>query len=192
SIQKFNTPIEQATTSSLEALKAYSAGLQARRDKGDLVAAPYFKQAFTLDPNFAMAYAYYGQTNANSGESAIAAEYTQKAYDLRDRASDLERFYIESHYYENVTGEEQKAIQVYEQWAQTYPRDSIPPNNLSVAYLILGQPEKALPKALEAHRLDPDDGISYMAVVSAYTTLDRFDEARVTVNEAVAKKADVT
>ncbi len=192
SIHKFNTPIEQATTSSLEALKAYSSGMQARRDKGDDVSEPFFKQAVNLDPNFAMANAVLGQVSSNMGEREIGVQYTQKAYDLRDRASDLERFYIESHYYENVTGEEQKAVQVYEQWAQTYPRDSIPPNNLSVAYLILGQPEKSLPKALEAHRLDPDDGISYMAVVSAYASLDRFDEARATINEAVAKKADVT
>jgi eukaryotic-like serine/threonine-protein kinase len=192
SIHKFNTPIEQATTSSLEALKAYSSGMQARRDKGDDVSEPFFKQAVELDPNFAMANAVLGQVNSNTGERETGVQYMQKAYDLRDRASDLERFYIESHYYENVTGEQQKAIQVYEQWAQTYPRDAIPPNNLSVAYLILGQPEKSLPKALEAHRLDPDDGISYMAVVSAYSELDRFDEARATINEAVAKKADVT
>jgi serine/threonine protein kinase/predicted Zn-dependent protease len=192
SIHKFNTPIEQATTSSLEALKAYSSGMQARRDKGDDVSESFFKQAVDLDPNFAMANAVLGQVNSNTGERETGIQYMQKAYDLRDRASDLERFYIESHYYENVTGEQQKAIQVYEQWAQTYPRDAIPPNNLSVAYLILGQPEKSLPKALEAHRLDPDDGISYMAVVSAYSELDRFDEARATINEAVAKKADVT
>src|ERR1700723_188499 len=163
SIHKFNTPIEQATTSSLEALKAYSSGMQARRDKGDDVSEPFFKQAVELDPNFAMANAVLGQVNSNTGERETGVQYMQKAYDLRDRASDLDRFYIESHYYENVTGEQQKAIQVYEQWAQTYPRDAIPPNNLSVAYLILGQPEKSLPKALEAHRLDPDDGISYMA-----------------------------
>ncbi len=190
SIQKFNTPIEQATTSSLEALKAYSAGLQARRDKGDLVAAPYFKQAFTLDPNFAMAYAYYGQTNANFGESAIAAEYTQKAYDLRDRASELERFYIESHYYENVLGDIEKADQVYELWEQTYPHDSIPPNNLGVSYALLGQFEKALPEALKTMRLDPDNYISYNSVARDYASLERFDEARATVNQAIEKKLD--
>ena len=122
SIHKFNTPIEQATTSSLEALKAYSSGIQARRDKGDDVSEPFFKQAVNLDPNFAMANAVLGQVSANMGEREIGIQYMQKAYDLRDRASDLERFYIESHYYENVTGEQQKAIQVYEQWAQTYPR----------------------------------------------------------------------
>jgi serine/threonine protein kinase len=190
SIQKFNTPIEQATTSSLEALKAYSAGLQARRDKGDLVAAPYFKQAFTLDPNFAMAYAYYGQTNANSGESAIAAEYTQKAYDLRDRASELERFYIESHYYENVLGDLEKANQVYQLWEQTYPRDSIPPNNLGVSYALLGQYEKALPEALKTMRLDSDNYISYNSVARDYASLERFDEARATLNQAYEKKLD--
>jgi eukaryotic-like serine/threonine-protein kinase len=190
SIQKFNTPIEQATTSSLEALKAYSGGIQARRDKSDDDAEPFFKHAISLDPNFAMAYAELGQVNANMGERDLGAEYIQKAYDLRDRASDLERFYIESHYYENVTGDTQKAIQVYEQWRQTYPRDSIPPSNLAVAYSLLGQFDKALPNALEAHRMDPDDGITASALVLAYANLDRFDEARAIINEA-AKKADV-
>ncbi len=190
SIQKFNTPIEQATTSSLEALKAYSAGMQARRDKGDAVAAPYFKQAFTLDPNFAMAYAYYGQINANMGETAVAADYTQKAYDLRDRASELERFYIDSHYYENVLGDEEKADQVYELWEQTYPRDSIPSNNLAVSYEILGQFEKSLPKALETLRLDSGNYISFGSVARDYILLDRYDEARATLNQAFDKKLD--
>jgi len=190
SIRKFNTPIEQATTSSLEALKAYSGGMQARRDKGDAAAAPFFKQAFTLDPNFAMAYAVFGQISANLGEGALGAEYTQKAYDLRDRTSELEKFYIESHYYENVLGDSQKADQVYELWAQTYPRDSIPANNLAVAYGLEGQWEKALPKALEALRLDPDDSITHFVVARNYVALDRFDEAKATMNDAVAKKID--
>ena len=191
SIHKFNTPIEQATTSSLEALKAYSGGMQARHDKDDEVSAPFFKQAISLDPNFAIAYAELGQVNANIGNRVLAVEFTQKAYDLRDRASDLERFYIESHYYENVLGDEEKAAQVYEQWAQTYPRDSIPPNNLAVAYANLGQSEKALSHALQAQRLDPDDALTNLAVTSSYVNLDRYDEAKATINRAVAKKIDI-
>ncbi len=191
SIQKFNTPIEKATTSSLEALKAYSGGMLARRDKGDEIAAPFFSQAINLDPNFAIAYAELGQVNFNTGNRALAAEYTQKAYDLRDRASELERFYIESHYYDNVPGDRQKALQVYEQWSQTYPRDSFPPNNMAVAYALIGQPEKALSKALEAQRLDPEDSLSNLAVANSYLVLDRYDEAKATINQASAKKIDI-
>jgi serine/threonine protein kinase len=190
SIRKFNTPIEQATTSSLEALKAYSGGVQARREKGDSAAAPFFQQAFTLDPNFAMAYAVFGQISANLGDSALAAEYTQKAYDLRDRTSEVEKFYIESHYYDNVAGDKRKANQVYELWAQTYPRDAIPDNNLAVGEGLLGQWAKALPKALEGMRLDPNDSIMHFAVARSYMALDRFDEAKATMNEAVAKGID--
>ncbi len=191
SIQKFNTPIEQATTSSLDALKAYSAGVQARRDKGDAFAEPFLQQAVTLDPNFAIANAMLGQIKINWGEREQGAEYMKKAFDLRDRASELERFYIESHYYENVVGDTQKATQVYELWAQTYPRDSIPPNNLAVSYAILGQFDKALAKSQEAHRLDPMDGLSNAAMADAYIHNDRFDEAKAIIDQGMTNKIDV-
>jgi serine/threonine protein kinase len=191
SIQKFNTPIEQATTSSLEALKAYSLGMQARRDKGEEIAAPFFKQATTLDPNFAMAYAVLGQVATNMGERELGTEYTKKAYDLRDRASELERFYIDSHYYDNVTGELEKGIQVYELWEQTYPRDAIPSNNMAAQYVRLGQYEKALAKCQGTIALEPLNGISYGVVAGTYMALDRFDEARATLNQAFARKLDI-
>jgi eukaryotic-like serine/threonine-protein kinase len=191
SIQKFNTPIAEATTSSLEALKAYSLGLQARASKGEEAAAPFLKQAITLDPNFAMATAVLGQVETNLGAVSLGTEYTKKAYDLRDRASELERFYIESHYHENVTGDRQRADQVYQLWAQTYPRDSIPRGNLSVSDVQLGEWEKALPEALEGHRLSPEQSLNYFQVASAYVGLGRLDEAKATINEALAKKVDV-
>jgi serine/threonine protein kinase/tetratricopeptide (TPR) repeat protein len=191
SIQKYNTPIAEATTSSLEALKAYSLGMQARANKGEDAAAPFLKQAITLDPNFAMAYAVLGQVETNLGAASIGTEYTKKAYDLRDRASELERFYIESHYHENVTGNRQQADQVYQLWAQTYPRDAIPHGNLSVAYVVLGQWEKSLPEALEGHRLRPDDSLNYFQIASTYVGLGRLDEAKATIDEALAKKLDV-
>jgi serine/threonine protein kinase/tetratricopeptide (TPR) repeat protein len=191
SIQKYNTPIAEATTSSLEALKAYSLGLQARASKGEEAAAPFLKQAITLDPNFAMATAVLGQVETNLGAVSLGTEYTKKAYDLRDRASELERFYIESHYHENVTGDIQQADQVYQLWAQTYPRDAIPRGNLSVSYVLLGQWEKALPEALEGHRLRPDDSLNYFQIASTYVGLGRLDEAKATINEALAKKVDV-
>ncbi len=191
SIQKFNTPIEQATTSSLEALKAYSTGTQTRHTKGDAAAGPFFKQAFTLDPNFAMAYAVYGQISANLGDSATGAEYTQKAYDLRERASELEKFYIESHYYSNVLGDMDKTNQVYELWEQTYPHDSIPVHNLSVYYIQTGQYEKALAQSQQAIRLEPDDSLANLGLADDYIFLDRLDEAKATLNGALAKKIDI-
>jgi eukaryotic-like serine/threonine-protein kinase len=191
SIQKYNTPIAEATTSSLEALKAFSLGMQARANKGEDGAAPFFKQAIALDPNFAMAYAVLGQVESNLGEKKVGSEYAKKAYDLRDRASEPEKFYIESHYYENVTGDSEQAVQVYLLWAQTYPQDSIPHNNLAVAYTQLGQWQKALPEALEAHRLAPDESISYMVVSGTYMGLGRFDQAKAILNDALTRKLDV-
>jgi tetratricopeptide (TPR) repeat protein len=191
SIQKYNTPIAEATTSSLEALKAYSLGIQARSSKGEEAAAPFLKQAVTLDPNFAMATAVLGQVETNLGAVSLGREYTKRAYDLGDRASQLERFYIESHYHENVTGDRQQASQVYQLWAQTYPRDSIPVGNLSVSDVQLGQWEKALPEALEGHRLSPDEILTYFQVASVYVGLGRLDEAKAMINDALAKKLDV-
>ncbi len=191
SIQKFNTPIQEATTSSLEALKAYGLGNQARATQGEEPALPFFKQAVSLDPNFAIAYATLGQVEANLGEHAAAVEYTKKAYALRDRASEAEKFYIDSHYYGNVTGDEEQAIQVYQLWTQTYPRDSIPFNNLGVSYVLMGQWEKALPVARQAHQLAPDESISAVALAGAYLGLGRFDESKATIDQALAAKLDV-
>jgi serine/threonine protein kinase/tetratricopeptide (TPR) repeat protein len=191
SIQKFNTPIEEATTSSLEALKAYSLGTQARATQGEEPAAPFFKQAVALDPNFAIAYATLGQVETNLGDRGVGAEYTKKAYSLRDRASEAEKFYIDSHYYDNVTGDTEQSIQVYQLWSQTYPRDSIPFNNLGVSYAQLGQWEKSLPAARQAHQLNPDESIAFVALAGAYVGLGRFDEAKATIDQGMAQKLDV-
>ena len=191
SIQKFNTPIQEATTSSLEALKAYSLGTQARASQGEEAAAPFFKQAVALDPNFAIAYATLGQVESNMGERSVGVEYTKKAYSLRDRASEAEKFYIDSHYYDNVTGDIEQANQVYQLWTQTYQRDSIPFNNLGVSYAVMGQWDKALPFARQAHQLNPDESIAFVAVTADYLGLGRFDEAKATVNQALAAKLDV-
>jgi eukaryotic-like serine/threonine-protein kinase len=191
SIQKFNTPIEEATTSSLEALKAYSLGTQMRAVQGEEPALPFFKQAVALDPNFAIAYATLGQVETNLGNRAVGVEYTKKAYALRDRASEAEKFYIDSHYQGNVTGDLEAANQVYQLWAQTYPRDSIPFNNLGVSYALMGQWEKALPAVRQAHQLSPDDSIAFVALTSAYLGLGRYDEAKATAAQALAAKIDV-
>ena len=191
SIQKFNTPIEEATTASLEALKAYSLGTQARASQGEEPAAPFFKQAVALDPNFAIAYATLGQVETNLGNRGAGIEYTKKAYSLRDRASEAEKFYIDSHYYDNVTGDVEQANQVYQLWTQTYPRDSIPFNNLGVSYALMGQWEKALPVTRQAHQLNPEESIAFVALSATYIGLGRFDEAKATIDQALAAKLDV-
>jgi eukaryotic-like serine/threonine-protein kinase len=191
SIQKFNTPIEAATTSSLEALKAYSLGLQLRANKGETDAVPLLKQAIADDPNFAMAYATLGQVETNLGEVQLGADYTKKAYALRDRASEVERFYIDSHYYDNVNGDLENSIRVYQLWIDTYPHDTIPINNLGVAYQFIGQWDKALSQGLDAVRKGPDESIYYAQVVTSYIALGRFDEAKATIAQANARKIDV-
>jgi tetratricopeptide (TPR) repeat protein len=191
-VQKFDTPLEQATTPSLEALQAYSLG-KTMMNKGDYTdAVPLFQRAIRLNPNFAMAYASIGQSYVNLGETILASENTTKAHELRERVSEREKFYIESHYYDLVTGDLEKARRVYELWAQTYPRDDVPPNNLGVIYRILGQHDKALAKAIESFRLAPasPDSVSYYELVFSYLNLNRLDEARATAEEAQAKKLD--
>ena len=150
SLQKFDVPAENVTTPSLEALQAYSLGFQAQIVKGDYAAAvPLFQRAFSLDPNFAMAYARLGTVYFILGETSRATENTTKAYELRERVSEREKFYIASHYQDYVTGNREKARHVYELWAQTYPRDMIPPNNLASIYCLLGQYDKAYAETLK-------------------------------------------
>jgi DNA-binding winged helix-turn-helix (wHTH) protein/tetratricopeptide (TPR) repeat protein len=190
SIQKNDVPIEQATTTSLEGLKAFSLG-QAARNRGlEPQSVPYFQNAIELDPNFAMAYAVLGQVYANMGEKAVSVDYTQKAFDRRDRASERENLYISSHYYENVTHDLDRTAQTYELWRRTYPRDAIPAINLGSLYLILGQPNQALVELTDARRLDPDSAFVYANFVSTYLHLNRLDEAKSILEEARARGLD--
>jgi tetratricopeptide (TPR) repeat protein/predicted Ser/Thr protein kinase len=188
-VEKFNTPVEQVTTPPLEALHAYSLG-RTMIHKNDLPAAvPFFQRAINLDPNFAMAYASLGQSYSSLNESSLATENTRKAYELRDRVSEREQFYIESHYFALVTGNLEKERQVYELWAQTYPRDSTPHNNLAELYKNLGQRDKALEEALEGLRRQAN-ARSYVRVVGRYIGLNRLEEARATAREAQAHQLD--
>jgi eukaryotic-like serine/threonine-protein kinase len=190
-VQKFDTPIEQATTPSLEALQAYSLGRKTLAAKGDNAAAvPLFQRAVRLDPNFAMAYASLGTSYSNLGETSLGAENTRKAYELRERVSEREKFYIESHYYSIVTGDLEKARRTYELWAQTYPRDWLPPDNLGGIYRILGQYDKRLAENQETLRLDPTSAWSYAYLVYPYLNLNHLEEARATAEEAQAKQLD--
>ena len=149
-----------------------------------------FQRAVRLDPNFAMAYASLGTTYLNLGEKSLAAESTRRAYELRARVSEREKFYIESHYYEFVTGDLEKARKVYELWAQTYPRDYVPPNNLGSMYGVLGQYDEDLIEGREALRLEPGSGLGYANLVVEYLYLNRLEEARAAALEAQAKNLD--
>ena len=190
SVRQFAKPLEQATTSSLEALQAFTQGQSAHQKMRDDAAIPFLKKAVDLDPNFALAYATLGVSYFNLGRTTEGAPALKKAYELRDRASDRERFYIEAHYYDEVTIDLEKALAVYVQWSQTYPRDSVPLDDAALACAGMGRHEKALEFASEAHRVDPQDAYGYDNLASAYEALNRFDEAKSVAEEAVAKKAD--
>ena len=187
-VQAFDTPIEQATTASLEALQAYSLARKLQTGRNDKAGAvPFFQRAVSLDPNFAMAYASLASSYYNLGEPSLGADNTRKAYNLRERVSERERFYIESHYHHFVTGDLVKARQAYELWAQTYPRDAGPRNQLGIVYLQLGQTEKALAEARETNRL-AHNTMSYSNLIISYLYLNRLKEARATAEEAQANK----
>jgi eukaryotic-like serine/threonine-protein kinase len=190
SIQKYDVPIERATTTSLEALKSFSLG-QSERSRGDEPeSVPFFQRAIELDPNFAMAYAVLGQVYANMGERAQASEYTQKAFERRDRTSDEEKFYISTHYYDNVTHQIDKSLGTYDLWEQTYPRDAVPHINLSQIYEGLGQPDKALAEIREAARIDPGMAFVIEGLMGSYVCLGRLEEAKSIYNDAVAHGLD--
>lgn len=185
SVQRFDTPMEQATTPSFDALKAYSLGEKNWNENGNVYAIPFFAQAIELDPNFAMAYAYLGLVYDALGEESKAVENSRKAFQLRDRVTESEKFLISSVYYLLVTGEVEKAIQVSELWAQAYPRDGRPPLNLGSIYSTLGQYEKAVAETKKCLDIDPDNIMCRANLMQLYSLLNRFDEARATYEEAI-------
>ena len=190
SIKKFDAPIEQATTSSLEALKAFSQGNELRQKGQDREAVPFYKRAIEVDPNFAMAYARLAVTYNNRGETELGKEYSQKAYDLRDRVSEREKFYISEKYHSYITGNRDEAINVLKAWAQTYPNDYIPHNNLAVNYNFAGQYEDALKEAREAVRLSPTNATAQSNLVEVYVRLNRPDEAKQVLEQTIGQNPD--
>jgi eukaryotic-like serine/threonine-protein kinase len=190
SVHQFTTPLEQATTSSLEALKEYSLGYAAHQRVDESVALPHLKRAVELDPNFATAYATLGVVSNNLGSQKDAVAALRKSYDLRERASERERFYIMAHYSDSVLGDEEKAVEVYEEWSRTYPRVSIPRDNLSVSYFALGEVEKSLAHATEWLRTDPKDFYATQNVARAYLGLNRFDESKSIAENAISQQKD--
>ena len=188
SVQKFDVPVE-ATTPSLEALKAYSMGITTGRTKGDAEAIPFMKRAIELDPNFAMAYVGLAVEYANLGRASLAAENAKKAYDLRDRVSERERYRISAFYFQYVTGEVEKATEAYELWAKSYPRDPIPHGNLGFIYSALGQYDKSIVETQAQQRLEGSI-VGYGNLAGTYINLDRIKEARQTIAEAQQKNFD--
>jgi eukaryotic-like serine/threonine-protein kinase len=188
-IQKFDTPLEQATTPSLEALKAYSLGMQTVRTKGPDAATPFFKHAVELDPNFAVAYAYLGIMASTTLEPGLSVDYRTKAYELRDRTSEAEKHWITAAYHKGVTGNIPKAIEACDLWIQDYPRSEMPRLYLGAAVLpVVGQYERAVEESTEGVRLRPDFPLAYAFRIRAYTALNRFDEAKATYAQALERK----
>ena len=187
-VEEFDVPVE-ATTPSLEALKAYSLGGRTARRTGDAEAIPFYKRAIELDPNFALAYAALGTSYFNLNQADLAAENATKAYELRDRVSERERYRISTTYYHAVTGELEKAIEEYELWSKSYPRDGTPHLNLGVIYQQLGQYDKAVVETKESLRLAPT-ATGYGNLSFEYIALDRLDDAEKVLREAQAKGFD--
>jgi len=183
SVQKFDVPVE-ATTTSLEALKSFSMGILTQRTKGDAAAIPFMKRAIELDPNFAAAYAALGVQYSNLGQASLSAENVKKAYALRDRVSEHEKYRISALYYAQVTGELDQATQVYELWAKSYPNDMVPPANLAGIYVELGQYDKGIAATLDSLKIDPDVVIGYGNLAQNYLATNRPDDAFKALQEA--------
>jgi serine/threonine protein kinase/tetratricopeptide (TPR) repeat protein len=183
-VQKLDVPLDQATTSSLEALKAYSL---ARKQPDWAQKVPLLQQAIKLDPNFASAYSNLGVAYSNLGEVGLAIEPLQKAYDLRENASDRERFIIATRYYEVCTGDLQQAIRTGSLWAENYPSDGIAHGYLAVLYGQVGQIEKSLAEEAADLQLSPSDAAAWSNLVGEYAELDRLDEAKTAYQQGLAR-----
>src|SRR5580658_4938503 len=189
-VQKFDVPLEQATTSSLEALQAYSLGTRANNERGAAAALPYHQRAIELDPNFAMGYRAVGYDYYDLSQPGRGREYFTKAFQLRDHASARERLAITAYYYRHVTGELDRAVLINQERIQGYPREPEAYGNLGFLYGELGQYEKAAEIARQALRLAPDQVVSYDNLASYALALQRFDEPRQILHEAQARKLD--
>ncbi len=187
-VQKLDVPLAQATTSSLEALQAFSLGTKFSLEKGPSAALPYHQRAIELDPSFAMAYVALGNDYYALGELERAREYRSKAFQLREHASEQEELAINAPYYETVTGELNEAAQTYQRWIASYPRSSVPYTNLCNLYNELGQYEKAMEACHESFRLGSE--WAYVQLANSLLALHHFDEAQQLVQQAQARRLD--
>jgi eukaryotic-like serine/threonine-protein kinase len=192
-VEKYDTPLAEATTTSLEALRAYTAGIKVLSSTGSAAAVPFFKHAVEIDPKFAMAYAMLGRVYGSIGENVLSAESTAKAYELRDRASDKEKFFISASYDRQVTGNLQKAQQTCEFWVQAYPRDKSPHGFLGgLVYPLIGKYEESVEEAKTTIRLDPDFFVGYEILAGSDLALGRTDEAENALQQASHRKLEVS
>ena len=189
SLQRFDAPLDQVTTPSLEALQAWSLGNQALLDNDLPSAVSFFRRAVEIDPNFAMAYSSLGVTYYLVGKNGGAHESITRAYELRDHASERERFFISSNYNAIATGDKDKSAQICDQWTKIFPRDPLAFFSLSVYYEFAGRWDEALAAAREMLRLDPTP-VAYRTVAGVYAALGRLDEARATIHDGEAKHID--
>jgi DNA-binding winged helix-turn-helix (wHTH) protein/tetratricopeptide (TPR) repeat protein len=190
SVRRLDVPLDEATTSSLEALQAYSLGLKAFHDNYAAAALPWDQRAVELDPNFAIAYEDVGVDYLGLGEEESAREYYTKAFELREHASGREKLAISADYYRVVTGEREKAAQTYQEWIASYPRDYRAYLRLGTAYAEMGQYEKAVQTTRESLRLAPDSVGPNANLTNCLLALQRFDEARQMAQRAKARKLD--
>lgn len=191
-VAKHNTPLAEATTSSLDALKAYSTGLALVSSKGEAAAAPFFRRATEIDAEFAMAYARLGLVYGHTGESALSAESTRKAYNLRNRASDEEKFFITASFDARVTGNIEKAIETCEAWAQAYPREVLPHAFLAgFIYVAPGRYDKAIEEGQKVLALDPDFTVGYNLLAADYVDVDNLPDAEDTIRRAAARELGI-
>ncbi|HMG84594.1 MAG TPA: winged helix-turn-helix domain-containing protein [Terracidiphilus sp.] len=191
-INRYSTPLAQATTSSLDALKAYSEGFRVLSSSGSAAALPFFKHAIDIDPGFAMAYAHLGIVYTSMGESELALKSIQRAYELHGHVSEPEKFFISVSYHEQVTGNLELAQQVCEAWAQTYPEAMEPHGFLSGGiYPVIGRYDKSGEHGLKTIELDPDFAIGYNITALSYIVRDRLPEAENTLRQAKDRKLDI-
>ncbi len=181
SLQKFDKPLSEATTSSLEALKALTMADDKHTRGDEFGAVPLYQHAIELDPNFGYAYARLGATYGNLGEAKLSRDNIAKAFALKDRVSERERLYIAGHYWSRVAGDVPKAIEDYELYKQTYPRDSVAYNNVGIFYQRLEEHDKALENFLKSVELAPDTANGYTNAADVYQAQGRFDEAKAIV-----------
>ncbi|HVH50380.1 MAG TPA: tetratricopeptide repeat protein, partial [Candidatus Bathyarchaeia archaeon] len=190
SIQKFDVPLEEATTSSLEALKAITMAIKTRRERGTAAALPYNQSAIELDPNFALGYRAVGASYSTMGQMERAREYYTKAFQLREHASEREKLSITADYYKNVTGELEKAAQSFQQWSERYPRSDRPYNGLGIAESNMGQYEKAIEAFRETIKIDPNQAQGPGNLVNSLMALQQFEEARQVFQETRDRNLD--
>ena len=187
SIEKYDAPIQNATTKSLDALKSYSLGMVTRRRQGEAPSLPFFRKAIEQDPDFALAHARLSTVLSNLGESQPSIDEIRKAYELKDRVSEPERLYILARYNGTVEDSVAKTIDTYQVWIQTYPNDYVPHTNLAIAYQSRGEYAKAVEEFQASIQLAPDEPLSYGSLASSYVSMGKLDEAHKTIDNAITR-----